>query len=100
MMAGARRIVPMIGAKRPQGKYTMGFAITVNAIDALRVSPPPLPVNVMVEFPATAPVPALMVAVTAVAAVSVVEEKCTVIPAGVPLNVKLTGYPNPLAPSA
>jgi hypothetical protein len=70
-------------------------ATTVTATVSVRVNPPPLPLIVIVELPATALVVALMVAVTGAAAVSVEEEKCTVMPAAAPLAVRVTGAVNP-----
>jgi hypothetical protein len=70
-------------------------ASTVNAIGAVRVSPPPVPVTMMVELPATALLAALMVAVTGAAAVSAEEENFTVTPAGAALEVSVTGEANP-----
>jgi hypothetical protein len=68
---------------------------TVTAIDAVRVSPPPMPVIVTVELPAAALAAALIVAVTGAAAVTVEEEKRTVTPVAMPLGVSVTGDVNP-----
>lgn len=70
-------------------------AATVKAIGVLRVSPPPLPVIVTVELPATAPVDAVKVAVTGALAVAAEEENCTLTPVGVPLADSVTGALNP-----
>lgn len=68
---------------------------TDTATDAVRVSPPPVPVIVTAELPAAAFAAALIVAVTGADTVSVEEEKRTVIPVAVPLAVSVTGDVNP-----
>src|SRR5437588_4864732 len=69
----------------------LGGAATVTAIGEVRVSPPPMPVIVMVDLPAAAVEAARRVTVTGAAAVRAEEENWTVTPAGAPEAVSVTG---------
>jgi hypothetical protein len=71
---------------------------TVTEMRAVLVSPPPVPVIVTVEAPATAFAAAVKVTVTGEAAVKVEEERRTVMPAGAPLDAKVTREANPPCP--